>query len=209
MEHRLTLGPEPDRTRALVLVLHGGAEQNPDVVDDRNKQLWRARWLFRNVTGPLRRQGVRTALLRFSIVGWNHAPDRDPAPVGDARWALEQLAADHAGTPVVLLGHSMGARTAAWVADSPAVVGVVGLAPWFPADDPVEQLAGRHVVGAHGSRDRITSPKATRAFLRRADEVAASATYVDRGPVGHYLLRDVRGWNRVAVEQSLRILGEA
>lgn len=208
MEHRLTFSHTPDDARGVVLMLHGGAEHNPDPVEGRNKQLWRARWMFEQVSGRLVRAGVVVALLRFSVVGWNAAHGPQPAPVQDARWALDQLRERH-DLPVVLLGHSMGARTAAWSADDPSVLGVVGLAPWYPADDPVEQLAGKHLVGAHGRSDRITAAKATRRFLQRAEPVAASTTFIDRGRVGHYMLRDIGGWNRVAVEETLGMLDAA
>jgi dienelactone hydrolase len=146
--------------------------------------------------------GCALGLLRFTVKGWN-AGIGEPAPVGDARWALAELSARYPGTPVVLLGHSMGARTAVHVADEQLVVGVVGLAPWFPADEPVERLAGRQVVAAHGSRDRTTSPAQTHAFLQRAAEVAASTEFVDMGGVGHYMLRQVQQWNRTALRTSL------
>jgi pimeloyl-ACP methyl ester carboxylesterase len=204
-EHRLTFSDEPAHVRGLVLMLHGGAEHSLRAVDERNKQLWRARWMFEQVSGRFARSGVRTALLRFSLVGWN-ARHGEPAPVSDTRWALDRLREQYAGLPVVLLGHSMGARTAARSADDPAVAGVVGLAPWFPAGDPVEQLAGKHLVGANGRSDRITSARAPRRYLERAASVAASTRFVDRGRIGHYMLRDIRGWNRVAVEESLAIV---
>ena len=118
--------------------------------------------------------------------------------------------ASSATCPVVLLGHSMGARTAVHVADDAAVRGVVALAPWFPP-----RRAGRRrwpastLVAAHGSRDRITSsrgdPRVRRARRARS---APTATYVDMGRVGHYMLRRAaaleRGRRR---EQSLALLG--
>ena len=91
----------------------------------------------------------------------------------------------------------MGARTAVHVADDPAVVGVVGLAPWLPADEPVTALAGRHLVAAHGRRDRITSFRATAAYVERARgrwrRLRCCTTWA---PVGHYLLRRVRRLER-------------
>ena len=55
--------------------------------------------------------------------------------------------------PVVLLGHSMGGRTAVAVADDPSVVGVVALAPWLPAGR-AERRPGRQAVrgGARAQR---------------------------------------------------------
>jgi predicted esterase len=103
----------------------------------------------------------------------------------------------------------MGARTAVAVADDPAVTGVVALAPWLPADEPVEPLTGRHLAAAHGSADRISSLSQTEAFVRRAASVAASTELRDMGAVGHYMLRRVREWNRFALSRSLEFLGDA
>ena len=129
----------------------------------------------------------------------------EPSPVPDARWALDQAAAEHPGVPVVLLGHSMGARTAVHVAGHPAVVGVVGLAPWLEPSDPVDTLAGKHLVAGHGSRDKITSARMTRSYVERAGQVAASARFVDMGHLGHYMLHKPRRWNRFALESTLEI----
>jgi predicted esterase len=102
----------------------------------------------------------------------------------------------------------MGARTSVHVADDEAVRGVVALAPWLPPGEPVAALAGKRLVAAHGNRDRITSPRATRAYVERAIAVGAEATYVDMGRVGHYLLRRVPDWNRTALESSLSLLAD-
>jgi hypothetical protein len=91
------------------------------------------------------------------------------------------------------------------VADHPSVRGVVALAPWLPVDEPTAPLAGKVLHAAHGSRDKITSPAATRRFVARAGEVAV-ATYADMGPVGHYLLRDVDRWNAFAASRLREIL---
>ena len=42
--------------------------------------------------------------------------------------------------PVVVLGHSMGGRTACRVADHDLVRGVVALAPWLPPGESVADL---------------------------------------------------------------------
>ncbi len=100
----------------------------------------------------------------------------------------------------------MGARTAVAVADDPLVTGVVALAPWLPPDEPVQRLRGKHLAAAHGSADRITSLRATKAFVRRAQRVAASAELTDMGPIGHYMLRRVRAWNDFAISRSLELV---
>lgn len=206
MPDRLTTAPLPADPSALVLMLHGGAERGENPVDARSLAYRRTRAMFAALAPQFAEAGVGTALLRFGVKGWNAGRDRTPSPVTDARLALADLHAAHPDLPIVLLGHSMGARTSAWVADSPGVVGVVGLAPWFPADEPVAALAGRHLVAVHGSRDRITSPKATRVFVQRAAAVAASARYVDVPGRGHYMLAGIRDWNARAAAETLRVL---
>jgi len=205
-EDRLHIGRVPRDARGLVLMLHGGAEHGPHPIDARSLPYRRTGWMRDAIAGRLARAGVGVALLRFTVRGWNSGLGEEPSPVADARAALDRLRSEHADLPVVLLGHSMGARTAVWVADDPSVVGVVGLAPWLPPGDPVRQLAGKHLVAAHGRRDRITNPRATAAYVARARPVAASARFVDMGPLGHYLIKGVRRWNATAVTESLAVL---
>ena len=185
-------------------MLHGGAEHDTEPVTERSKSLWRTRFMYDAIHSRFVDAGVAVAVLRFATVGWNDPGN--PSPVPDARWALAELDARFGSVPTVLLGHSMGARTAFNVADHPTVRGVVGLAPWFPADEDLTPITGKHLVGVHGSRDKLTYASATRKLLRRADGVAASSTYVDMGPVGHYMLRRLREWNRVAIRESLGAL---
>ncbi len=202
----LTIAPLPADVSALVLMLHGGAEHGHRPVDDRSLAYRRTRAMFTAVAPRFAGAGVGTALLRFTVKGWNESHGAEPAPVTDARAAIDHLRGQHPGLPVVLLGHSMGARTAARVADAEGVVGVVGLAPWLPSGDPVEPLRDRHLVAAHGRKDRITSARHTRIFVERAGAVAASARFVDMGMLGHYMLRGARTWNEVAVSSTLELL---
>jgi len=193
------------KTRGLVLVLHGGKQRSDEVVDGRSLSWRRCHALQRAIAPRLGDAGVGSWLLRYRHRGWNGGA----GPIEDARWALEQVRRDHGDVPVVLLGHSMGARTAVHVADDPHVLGVIGLAPWLPGDEPVTALAGRHLVAAHGRRDKITSYRATAAYVERARPVAASAVLHDMGPVGHYLLRQVRAWNELASGSALSMLSSS
>ncbi|HET8561954.1 MAG TPA: alpha/beta fold hydrolase [Marmoricola sp.] len=198
----------PDRPRGLVLMLHGGAEHSERPVDGRSLSLRRTQMMYAALAPRVADAGCALGLLRFTLRGWN-ARLAEPSPLADARWALDRVRERHPGLPVVLLGHSMGARAAVHVADHEQVVGVVGLAPWLPADEPVQALAGRHVVAAHGKRDRITSARQTRTFLERAGLVAASTEFVDMGLVGHYMLTHVRAWNRAALRAALGMLADS
>jgi len=186
--------------RGLVLLLHGGKPRSTQAVDGRSLSWQRIRALGRDIAPRLHEAGLAVWVHRFEQRGWNgNGADR----IADAREALVE--AKELAVPVVILGHSMGARTAVQVADEPHVRGVVALAPWFDPRDSVEALAGKRLIAAHGTHDRITSAKATQAYVRRASAVAA-VEYVDMGPLGHYLLRGRREWNLVASRSCLDLL---
>jgi alpha-beta hydrolase superfamily lysophospholipase len=183
--------------RGLVLLLHGGKPRSTQAVDGRSLSWQRIRALGREISPRLHEAGLAVWVHRFTERGWNGGgADR----IADAREALTEAKALE--VPVVVLGHSMGARTAVQVADDPHVVGVVALAPWFDPRDSVGALAGKRLIAAHGTHDRITSARATQAYLRRASAVA-EVEYVDMGPLGHYLLRGRRRWNEVALRSCL------
>ena len=211
-EPAVSVWPARGRAEAVVLVLHGGAEQGTGSVPPWKLAYLRmvpiARALHRagrKNTGISGRPGggVEVRLLRNRRYGWN-SPAEDP--VEDARWALERIRADHPGLPVVLVGHSMGARVALRVADDPAVRGVCALAPWTPRGEPVEAVAGRSVLIVHGTRDRMTSPAESHAFAQRAEGVAARVARFEIAGEGHAMLRRSSVWTRLTIAFTLDLL---
>ena len=198
----LTTYDAPGRPRAMVLVLHGGKPRSSQSVDGRSASWRRAAWLARDIAQQAHEAGVGVWLVRYRRRGWNGGTDA----VDDARWALDRLREVHGDVPVVLVGHSMGARVAVHVADDPSVVGVVGLAPWWSATDPVRTLSGRTLRAAHGRRDRITSFGETARYVERARTVADSAALEDMGALGHYMLTGSRRWHDVALRSILEVV---
>jgi predicted esterase len=194
------------RPSGVVLMLHGGKADGLTPIDERSTSWRRSSWMMSHIGARLNRGGASVWLLRYQLRGWNAMVASPPSPVPDALWALDEVRRELGELPVVLLGHSMGARTAVAVADDPSVAGVVALAPWLPAKEPVRTLAGKHLAAAHGSSDKITSAKQTQEFVRRAGSVAASTEFHDMGRAGHYMFRRIGGWNDFAVSRSLAFL---
>ena len=104
----LTRYDAPGRPRAVVLMLHGGRAQSHSPVDGRNLSWRRAHALQRAISPRVMQEGVSTWLLRYRHRGWNDLAS--PSPVPDALWALEEVRRELGALPVILLGHSMGAR---------------------------------------------------------------------------------------------------
>lgn len=202
-EPAVSVWPARGRTEAVVLVLHGGAERGTGSVPPWKLAFLRMVPIARALHRAGREDGVEVRLLRNRRYGWN-APAMDP--LGDARWALERIRADHPGLPVVLVGHSMGARVALRVAGDPAVRGVCALAPWTPRGEPVDAVAGRSVLIVHGTRDRMTSPAESHAFAERAEGVAARVARFEIANEGHAMLRRSSVWTRLTIAFTLEVL---
>jgi len=198
------VGRPPASTAGAVVVLHGGSETSRGSAGHRGAAYLRMLPLARMLARRGRRAGAQVYLLRYRYRGWNE-PERDP--VQDTRWALRELAARHPGLPIVLVGHSMGGRAALQAAGTPGVVAVCALAPWVVATDPVDQLAGRTVLIAHGDRDTRTDPRESLAYARRAAEVADHVEYREMRGAGHAMLRRAREWNALVRRFVLGVLG--
>ncbi|GGS50014.1 MULTISPECIES: alpha/beta hydrolase [Actinokineospora] len=186
-----------DGDAAAVLVLHGGREWSMARVA--SHQLAYLRMVPFALDIARRSDNVGVHLLRNRYRGWN-----PPAahPVQDAEWALDRIG----DVPVVLVGHSMGGRVALRVAGHPNVVGVCALAPWI-VDEPVDQLAGRAVLIAHGDRDRTTEPALSFRFAERARRVTDRVARFDMRGEGHAMLRKAAVWTRLTTRFALGVLG--
>ncbi|MGW0958296.1 alpha/beta hydrolase [Streptomyces gelaticus] len=188
--------PSAARPSAAVLLLHGGAEAGlaAPLPGPLNLPGVRMRPFARSVAGATGGAAgdvlVRTA--RYAHRGWN-GPREDP--LHDAVRALDALGREAGEIPVVLVGHSMGARAALRAAGHPLVRGVVGLAAWCPADAPVDQLAGRDVVLLHSTRDRITSPRASQRLTARARLAGARSCLVAIRGSDHAMVRRAGQWH--------------
>jgi pimeloyl-ACP methyl ester carboxylesterase len=202
-EPSLTRYAVPERPRALALVLHGGKDRSAAEVTGKSLSWRRAQALARALERPLRQDAVGIWVLRYRTVGWNgDGAER----IADARWAMDRVEAELGDVPVVLVGHSMGGRTACRAADHELVRGVVALAPWLPPTDPVEALAGRELHAAHGRRDHITRARDTRAYVDLARGVAGAVSFTDMGDRGHYMLRGAHAWNAFTLDRVRRIV---
>lgn len=187
----LTLPDGRRRPDAIALLLHGGAEHgfgrtiksSPPVL----RMVAVARSIERGAQGR-----VATAVLRDAVRGYN---DDARSPVGDARWALARLRELYPGTPLALVGHSMGGRVALELAGSDGIVSVVGMAPWIAQEFDVAPFLDRHTLLLHGRKDVITDPRKTARLAARIGQAGGDARCVQL-PDSHAMLLKARAWHR-------------
>lgn len=200
--------PHPDPA-AVVLVAHGGSSQGRDTGARRRLTYWRMRPFGQQLERAGRHhrtdlgRGVAVYLLRYRYRGWNGAA---MDAYRDASWAVGEITRRHPGRPLALLGHSMGGRAVLRAAGEPGVVAVCALAPWLEGD-PVEQLAGRSVLIAHGDRERMTDPAASFDFAVRARRVTDRIARFDVLGDGHAMLRRAADWSSLVRRFVLGELG--
>lgn len=201
---RLVGSEEPVEARAIALLLPGG------FLNTHRRPL---RLLDIGVMRPRRRLSRHTAdglvvrLLRYRYAGWNgEAADT----AADTRWALDELAIRYPDAPVVLIGNSLGGRAAVAAADHPSVAGVVGLAPWLPAEQSVEPVIGRPLLIIHGSADHSDAPAEwSREFAARARAAGGSVARFEVPGARHFLFRRGSDWAALTAAFALAVTGLA
>lgn len=188
-----------DPVAAIVLVLAGGKPESRARSRPWQLSNLRMRPFTRRLAKQGRSRGIAVAQLRYRMRGWNGV---EQSPVADGVWALQQLREHFGSAPVVVLGHSMGGRTAAHLAARPEVLGVVALAPWWPEQEGRAFRTGQQLLVLHGAADRWTDPEESARQVRLAAEHGVAARWRAM-PGGHFMLRSPRLWQREAVRTAI------
>ncbi|MFE2353911.1 alpha/beta hydrolase [Streptomyces parvulus] len=194
-EGALLVRRRPRRAGAAVLVLHGGRAESRRTARAWHLAALRMRPFLRTLDAATDRDDVLLGQVRYRSRGWNGAAED---PLRDTRRALAELHALVGDVPVVLLGHSMGGRAALRAAEAAQVRGVVALAPWVPPGEPVAHLRDRRIFVMHGSRDRVTDPAESAAYVSRARTAGARADLLVVPGGDHAMLRRHAHWHRRA-----------
>lgn len=198
----------PAGARDLILLAHGGMENSTAATSSWRTPILRM-WPFAAVARKAA-PGAAVGLMRFRYRGWNGAA-ADPA--ADLRAVLDRLtsatpsstsgpssAPARASAPrfdrVILIGHSMGGRAVVATGNHPLVAGVLGLAPWLPAGEPLVHLRGP-VAFAHGTADRITSPAATKSYAARLRAADIPVAMLSLDGEKHAMLHRAPDWNHI------------
>ncbi|MEV5600741.1 alpha/beta fold hydrolase [Streptomyces sp. NPDC052299] len=192
------------RARAAVLLLHGGRADALEPPAALNLPALRMKPFATSIHRAVAHEGVLVGRVRYRHRGWN---GRHAHPVADTHRALNELYEAAGLVPVVLVGHSMGARAALRAAADPQVRGVIALAPWCPPGEPASHLAGRTVIALHDESDRITRAGDTWSYLTRAQAAGADAYGLRMPYGGHTMMRRARQWQRLATEATTGLLG--
>lgn len=181
----------------VLLLAHGGKERSHHSVKRVSGPVQRMRWIGGAIGGRLADFGIATHVMRFRYQGWNGT---EKSPVEDVRWAVGELRERYgADVPVTLAGHSLGGRAVVNAADTSGVAAVLGLAPWLPPTEPTAQLAGRRLLLAHGTQDRVTSPRSSFEYAARARAEGHAVARIVLPGSGHTMLQRARDWNRLVL----------
>ncbi|WP_239657077.1 alpha/beta hydrolase family protein [Mycobacterium riyadhense] len=190
------MAPDNSDTRACVLVLLGGK-----VRSDEASRWWHlANLRTAMVAAALpRRLGpdVDVRRVRYRRRGWN---GMHLDAVRDAQDFLDHVRHRCVPEQLVLVGHSMGGRVAAWLAAGDEIGAVVALAPWWVGGDADLIPPRTRLLVVHGTGDTSTDPNSSRAQTRRATERGLDAHWVGLDGAGHYMVRRWREWHRFTTD---------
>jgi len=187
----------------VVIVAHGGQSVSTEPTAAYQLAVLRMIPLVAAIRHAVRGQRVPVRRPRFEVRGWN---DADASPVRDLTRLLDALRDEFGPVPVVLVGHSMGARAALRAAGHPSVTGAAGLAPWLPPGEPVDQLAGRRILLAHGTADAVTRPADTWVYADQA-RALTSVTEIEVRTGEHTMLWRAPLWHGLAAAFTCLSLG--
>jgi Alpha/beta hydrolase family len=189
--------------RGVVVVAHGGREVSTTRTTVVHPAPLRMIPVASAVGQAVRGRDVVVRRPLFRLRGWNGS---EASPVRDLTETLDDIRGRYGPVPVVLVGHSMGARAALRAAGHPSVVAIAGLAPWLPRGEPVDQLAGRSILLVHGTGDQVCPPADTWAYADRARVLTSVAEIEVRGGE-HTMLRRAPLWHALAAAFSCVSLG--
>ncbi|MEU4191052.1 alpha/beta fold hydrolase [Kribbella sp. NPDC026611] len=179
----------PRGATELVLLAHGGQEHSHADPD-----LWRPALLRMWPFAVVARRALPAAavgFMRYRYRGWNDTAD----PATDLRAVLDELPYER----VHLIGHSMGGRAVVAAGDHPRVAGVLGLAPWLPAGEPLTALKPP-VTFVHGTADTVTDPRTTVAYAKRLQAAGTPVTTHLLPGDGHAMLQRTAAWDSLVAD---------
>jgi alpha-beta hydrolase superfamily lysophospholipase len=187
---------EAKEPRGAVLVLHGGKSNSQMATNWWNVAILRMKpfaWTLASESDG----ALSVAMLRYAVRGWNGSA---ASPVADARKALDEVTARYPGVPVGLLGHSMGGRVAFRLAGDHRVSALAALAPWVERSDVAMGHPGLHALVMHGTRDRITSPRNSKAMAEAMSALGVDVTWRAVEGETHSMLRQASTWHRESAQ---------
>ncbi|GEP37657.1 alpha/beta hydrolase [Nocardioides psychrotolerans] len=185
---------EPDAATGVVLVLHGGASREQQMMVS-PAQLSVVRMI---PTGRRVAREGRGHLAVYRLLNSYRGWDSAHTPVRDVIWAMGKVRADYADLPVGLVGHSLGGRAALLAGGQSRVESVVALNPWLYPDDDAD-LSGRRVLVVHGDADRIAPISRARLVAERIAQ-RASLGFITIPGGKHAMLSHGRVFDRFAAE---------
>jgi predicted esterase len=194
----------PEAPHAVVLVLPGGAaagQRRGAALAGAVSAIPLARRLGRASSPD---DPLVTHIVHYGQGGRDAAGRRTAACTADAEWAVEEVVRRYGDVPVCLVGIDVGGLAALRAAGHEAVASVVALGPMLweesgvgaprgaalqenEAQEPVQQLRGRHVLFVHGTNDVRCDPELSFRLAERAKKINSQVCRFEVHTDGHGL----------------------